>query len=54
MISEVDSLARTMYWLEMSINQHKRCDWDEQPDEVKSEWCGSAADVIRLSEIVAK
>ncbi len=55
MSSEAESLAHTMYWLEMTINQGKiLCDWDQQPDEVKDKWRESAASMIRLSEIAAK
>ena len=48
-----ESLAHTMYWLEMSINQGKiRDDWDCQTGEVKNEWRESAAWVTRLREII--
>ena len=45
-------MAHTLYWLEMSINQGKPCDWDEQIESVKAEWRKDAESVLRLSELL--
>ena len=48
---EIESLTHTMYWLEATLNQHKKiCDWDEQSEDIKAEWRKSANSVIRVLE----
>lgn len=45
-----ESLAHTMYWLEVSINQDRKCDWEEQPEVVKNEWRKYARAVERFTK----
>lgn len=50
-MEDVESLAHTMYWLEISINQGKvRDDWEELPEDTKNEWRQSAGAVLRFTK----
>ena len=44
-----DIMARLIYSLEMSINQGKQSDWEEQPASVKNEWRKDASAVYRFT-----
>uniref|UniRef100_A0A6M3J5A6 Uncharacterized protein n=1 Tax=viral metagenome TaxID=1070528 RepID=A0A6M3J5A6_9ZZZZ len=47
----IESLARTMHWLEMTINQGKMVsDWEEQPETVKRKWGKDAKAVNKLAK----
>ncbi len=44
-----ESLGHTMYWLEVSINQDKKCDWDKQPESIKKEWNKYAKSILHIA-----
>lgn len=49
-MDDVEGLARTMYWLEITLNQGKKFnDWNEQPESVKREWAKCAEAVYRVT-----
>jgi len=48
-MNEVNGLAHTMYSLECLINQNKLCDWEDQPEDIKNEWCEHAEAARRIT-----